>query len=178
MIRILRKGKQERCYVVTHPPAVVARNGLVSQLWLVARLVVSRSSHNTQFQTHPCQGRDLPENRCVVKVCWAGGAEAPEVLTRIGRGLRDNTDAMYLCSFLLIALLPRTLCYFSEENHAEESEVQAPTLVIAIIARNTAHSLPYYLGALERLHYPKERISIWQDFQPHLILQLGLFCLV
>lgn len=39
--------------------------------------------------------------------------------------------------------------------------MQSPTVVIAIIARNAAHSLPYYLGALERLNYPKDRISIW-----------------
>uniref|UniRef100_A0A673MMB0 Probable inactive glycosyltransferase 25 family member 3 n=1 Tax=Sinocyclocheilus rhinocerous TaxID=307959 RepID=A0A673MMB0_9TELE len=52
-------------------------------------------------------------------------------------------------------------CYFSEENYTEESKMQPPTVIIAIIARNAAHSLPYYLGALERLNYPKERISIW-----------------
>lgn len=39
--------------------------------------------------------------------------------------------------------------------------MQPPTVVIAIIARNAAHSLPYYLGALERLNYPKDRISVW-----------------
>lgn len=38
---------------------------------------------------------------------------------------------------------------------------KVPTLVIAILARNTAHSLPEYLGALEGLRYPKERISVW-----------------
>jgi len=52
-------------------------------------------------------------------------------------------------------------CYFSEENYSDESKMQSPTVVIVIIARNAAHSLPYYLGALERLNYPKERISIW-----------------
>uniref|UniRef100_A0ACB8F077 Uncharacterized protein n=1 Tax=Sphaerodactylus townsendi TaxID=933632 RepID=A0ACB8F077_9SAUR len=35
-----------------------------------------------------------------------------------------------------------------------------PTVVVAVLARNAQHSLPYYLGALERLDYPKERISI------------------
>uniref|UniRef100_A0A671WZ53 Cerebral endothelial cell adhesion molecule n=1 Tax=Sparus aurata TaxID=8175 RepID=A0A671WZ53_SPAAU len=52
-------------------------------------------------------------------------------------------------------------CYFSEEKYPEESKMQPPTVVIAIIARNTAHSLPYYLGALERLDYPKDRITVW-----------------
>ncbi|XP_053229568.1 inactive glycosyltransferase 25 family member 3 [Podarcis raffonei] len=36
-----------------------------------------------------------------------------------------------------------------------------PTVVFAILARNSQHSLPHYLGALERMDYPKERISIW-----------------
>lgn len=39
--------------------------------------------------------------------------------------------------------------------------MQPPTVVVAILARNSAHSLPYYLGALERLRYPKDRISVW-----------------
>ncbi|XP_006024361.1 inactive glycosyltransferase 25 family member 3 [Alligator sinensis] len=38
---------------------------------------------------------------------------------------------------------------------------ELPTVVIAILARNSEHSLSHYLGALERLDYPKERISIW-----------------
>ncbi|KAM8933898.1 inactive glycosyltransferase 25 family member 3 [Pelodytes ibericus] len=38
---------------------------------------------------------------------------------------------------------------------------ESPSLVLALIARNAASSLPYSLGALERLHYPKERISVW-----------------
>ncbi|TNN70711.1 Procollagen galactosyltransferase 1 [Liparis tanakae] len=51
--------------------------------------------------------------------------------------------------------------YFSEEMFPEESKMQPPTVVIAILARNSAHSLPYYLGALERLNYPKDRVSVW-----------------
>uniref|UniRef100_G3PZE4 Cerebral endothelial cell adhesion molecule n=1 Tax=Gasterosteus aculeatus aculeatus TaxID=481459 RepID=G3PZE4_GASAC len=51
--------------------------------------------------------------------------------------------------------------YFSEEMYPEESRMQPPTVVVVILARNSAHSLPYYLGALERLNYPKDRISVW-----------------
>lgn len=43
----------------------------------------------------------------------------------------------------------------------EEEEEELPTVVVAILARNAQHSLPHYLGALERLDYPAERISIW-----------------
>ncbi|XP_069465242.1 inactive glycosyltransferase 25 family member 3 [Ambystoma mexicanum] len=49
-------------------------------------------------------------------------------------------------------------------GRAQEQEPpleKLPTLVIAILARNAAHSLPEYLGALERLHYPKDRVSVW-----------------
>uniref|UniRef100_A0A673W3W8 Collagen beta(1-O)galactosyltransferase 2b n=1 Tax=Salmo trutta TaxID=8032 RepID=A0A673W3W8_SALTR len=36
-----------------------------------------------------------------------------------------------------------------------------PKVMIAILARNAAHSLPHYLGCIDRLDYPKERIAIW-----------------
>ncbi|XP_064163078.1 procollagen galactosyltransferase 2 [Anguilla rostrata] len=62
---------------------------------------------------------------------------------------------------LVIGAITRLDGYFSEEKNPGESKMQPPTVVIAIIARNAAHSLPYYLGALERLDYPKDRISIW-----------------
>uniref|UniRef100_A0A3Q2T774 Cerebral endothelial cell adhesion molecule n=1 Tax=Fundulus heteroclitus TaxID=8078 RepID=A0A3Q2T774_FUNHE len=68
---------------------------------------------------------------------------------------------MLLRVLVLAALISRAECYFIEEKFPEESKMQPPTVVIAIIARNTAHSLPYYLGALERLNYPKDRISVW-----------------
>ncbi|XP_029548118.1 procollagen galactosyltransferase 2-like isoform X2 [Salmo trutta] len=68
---------------------------------------------------------------------------------------------MFLWLLVLGAFVSRSECYFSEEKYPEESKMQPPTVVIAIIARNAAHSLPYYLGALERLNYPKARISVW-----------------
>ncbi|XP_058015603.1 inactive glycosyltransferase 25 family member 3 [Ahaetulla prasina] len=40
-------------------------------------------------------------------------------------------------------------------------EEELPTVVVAILARNAQHSLPHYLGALDRLDYPAERIFIW-----------------
>jgi collagen beta-1,O-galactosyltransferase len=36
-----------------------------------------------------------------------------------------------------------------------------PTVFIAILARNKAHTLPYFLATLENLDYPKDRISLW-----------------
>lgn len=42
-----------------------------------------------------------------------------------------------------------------------ETSLLKPKVVIAILARNAEHSLPYFLGCIERLDYPKDRISIW-----------------
>uniref|UniRef100_A0A8B9KRQ1 Collagen beta(1-O)galactosyltransferase 2 n=2 Tax=Astyanax mexicanus TaxID=7994 RepID=A0A8B9KRQ1_ASTMX len=44
---------------------------------------------------------------------------------------------------------------------SDESPLLKPKVLIAIVARNAAHSLPYYLGCIENLQYPKERIAIW-----------------
>uniref|UniRef100_A0AAQ6AHH3 procollagen galactosyltransferase n=1 Tax=Amphiprion ocellaris TaxID=80972 RepID=A0AAQ6AHH3_AMPOC len=42
-----------------------------------------------------------------------------------------------------------------------ESPLLAPRVVIALVCRNSAHSLPLFLGAVERLNYPKDRIALW-----------------
>ncbi|XP_065068695.1 procollagen galactosyltransferase 1-like [Rhopilema esculentum] len=43
-------------------------------------------------------------------------------------------------------------------NNSQPSE--KPTILISIIARNEEKTLPTYLGYIERLNYPKEKISI------------------
>lgn len=42
-----------------------------------------------------------------------------------------------------------------------ESALQRPTVLVALLARNAAHTLPPFLGCLERLDYPKSRMAIW-----------------
>uniref|UniRef100_A0A8C6T084 procollagen galactosyltransferase n=1 Tax=Neogobius melanostomus TaxID=47308 RepID=A0A8C6T084_9GOBI len=42
-----------------------------------------------------------------------------------------------------------------------ESPLLAPRVVIALVCRNSAHSLPLFLGTIERLNYPKDRIALW-----------------
>ncbi|XP_037642447.1 procollagen galactosyltransferase 2 isoform X1 [Sebastes umbrosus] len=42
-----------------------------------------------------------------------------------------------------------------------ETSVLKPTVLITILARNAQHSLPYFLGCIDRLDYPKDRIAIW-----------------
>ncbi|XP_006834889.1 PREDICTED: probable inactive glycosyltransferase 25 family member 3 [Chrysochloris asiatica] len=41
------------------------------------------------------------------------------------------------------------------------AEPPLPAVVLVILARNAEHSLPHYLGALERLDYPRARLALW-----------------
>lgn len=59
-----------------------------------------------------------------------------------------------LLLLLLLLLGPRL-------RAASGSELTLPTVVLAILARNAEHSLPHYLGALERLDYPRARLALW-----------------
>lgn len=42
-----------------------------------------------------------------------------------------------------------------------EQDKLPPAVLIAILARNKAHVLPYFFSYLEDLDYPKERLGIW-----------------
>ncbi|XP_064416916.1 procollagen galactosyltransferase 1 [Latimeria chalumnae] len=68
-----------------------------------------------------------------------------------------------LFSLLLLLLpLPRPAAgYFPEERWTPESRLLAPRVLLALISRNSAHSLPYFLGCVDRLNYPKERMAVW-----------------
>ncbi|XP_063056303.1 procollagen galactosyltransferase 2 [Engraulis encrasicolus] len=67
--------------------------------------------------------------------------------------------------FMLVAAVPPAcrseLVTLVEEPVRAESPLLKPKVMIAILARNAAHSLPYYLGCIDRLEYPKDRIAIW-----------------
>ena len=51
--------------------------------------------------------------------------------------------------------------YFAEERWSPESALLAPRVLVALICRNSEHSLPHFLGTIERLNYPKERMALW-----------------
>lgn len=48
-----------------------------------------------------------------------------------------------------------------DEANDGTQEVKSNTVVIAILVRNKAHILPYFLTCLERLDYPKDRLLLW-----------------
>lgn len=62
---------------------------------------------------------------------------------------------------LLPLLLGGADGYFPEERWSPESPLQAPRVLIALLARNAAPALPATLGALERLRHPRERTALW-----------------
>nr|XP_033773160.1 procollagen galactosyltransferase 2 [Geotrypetes seraphini] len=47
------------------------------------------------------------------------------------------------------------------QTAAPEPPFQKPTVLLALLARNAAHTLPYFLHCLDQLHYPKSRLAIW-----------------
>ncbi|XP_015272001.1 PREDICTED: procollagen galactosyltransferase 1 isoform X1 [Gekko japonicus] len=51
--------------------------------------------------------------------------------------------------------------YFPEERWVPESPLRPPRVLLALLARNAAHSLPAALGCIERLRHPKDRIALW-----------------
>ncbi|OXA37182.1 Glycosyltransferase 25 family member [Folsomia candida] len=46
-----------------------------------------------------------------------------------------------------------------KDDDADRSTL--PTILIACLVRNKAHTLPYFLTTLENLDYPQDRIAIW-----------------
>ncbi|KAJ8345323.1 hypothetical protein SKAU_G00295160 [Synaphobranchus kaupii] len=67
-----------------------------------------------------------------------------------------------LLSALLLLLYPGpTQGYFPEERWSPESPLLAPRVLIALVCRNSEHSLPHFLGSIDRLNYPKDRIALW-----------------
>uniref|UniRef100_W5MW55 Collagen beta(1-O)galactosyltransferase 2a n=1 Tax=Lepisosteus oculatus TaxID=7918 RepID=W5MW55_LEPOC len=82
------------------------------------------------------------------------------------RGIMPRVRLLSLAVFaaLLAALLSGAgseLMTLVQGAARPESALLKPKVLIAILARNAAHSLPFHLGCIERLDYPKERIAIW-----------------
>ncbi|KAG9343139.1 hypothetical protein JZ751_014111 [Albula glossodonta] len=69
-----------------------------------------------------------------------------------------------LLCVLFVAVFSRSradLITLVQEPVRPESPMLKPKVLITILARNAAHSLPYFLGCIDRLDYPKDRIAIW-----------------
>ncbi|BES98199.1 glycosyltransferase 25 family [Nesidiocoris tenuis] len=53
-------------------------------------------------------------------------------------------------------------CHLNSAISSDASDQKkSETVLISILVRNKAHTLPYFLTYLEKLDYPKDRISLW-----------------
>uniref|UniRef100_A0A8C2CCT8 Collagen beta(1-O)galactosyltransferase 2 n=1 Tax=Cyprinus carpio TaxID=7962 RepID=A0A8C2CCT8_CYPCA len=66
-----------------------------------------------------------------------------------------------ICALMAHNCRGELVAHVQDLNPVPESSLLKPKVMIAILARNSAHSLPYYLGCIDRLDYPKDRIAIW-----------------
>ena len=72
---------------------------------------------------------------------------------------------LLICTILLTLRLVCSLDEASEASRARREEggnsQQDPLVMVGVLARNTAHTLPNFLGYLENMDYPKHRMKIW-----------------
>ena len=68
--------------------------------------------------------------------------------------------ALAVCIALLVTAIPSVYMLDNGDSSLEAAE-DLPSVFLAILARNSAHMLPNFLGYLENLDYPKDRISLW-----------------
>ena len=57
--------------------------------------------------------------------------------------------------------LPQEGCFEDNTDWSTVSPRKWPTVMLAVIARNAEHFLHNYLGYIESLDYPKERMAVW-----------------
>jgi collagen beta-1,O-galactosyltransferase len=67
--------------------------------------------------------------------------------------------AMHL--FFVLAIFSSIQFITVNGEEEDDHDYLQPTITIAILVRNKAHSLPWFFGHLENLNYPKNRLSLW-----------------
>ena len=56
---------------------------------------------------------------------------------------------------------PRSKCGGDAVDWSRDRLRKWPTVLLAILARDAEHYLHNYLGYIENMDYPKDRISVW-----------------
>ncbi|XP_053325652.1 procollagen galactosyltransferase 2 [Spea bombifrons] len=75
--------------------------------------------------------------------------------------VRTGCTLLFLLHFYFSLVCVKGEEFNVEEDILHETPLQKPTILIAILARNSAHTLPYFLDCIDKLDYPKSRIAIW-----------------
>lgn len=103
------------------------------------------------------------------KVCavWSPDLEPVESQTTRPHGQSLCATMKQLIFVVLLSSLG-LLLFSLKVLTAAEAEAEgvidlfwSPTVVVAVLVRNKAHTLPWFLGQLELLDYPKDRITLW-----------------
>ena len=68
--------------------------------------------------------------------------------------------SLLFCS-LILAAVPTSNAVNDLHDVESQNDLIAPTVMITLLVRNKEHTLPWFLGSIERLRYPKQRISLW-----------------
>ncbi|XP_050432465.1 glycosyltransferase 25 family member [Adelges cooleyi] len=68
---------------------------------------------------------------------------------------------MKIMSIWIICILLVLIRFSTAIINTEAGVQKLPTVFVAILVRNKAHTLPYFLSAFESLDYPKDRIHLW-----------------
>jgi len=66
--------------------------------------------------------------------------------------------------FMTVCLQGLFECSASDDDNARVAHRQwmrEPTVMVAVLVRNKAHTLPWFLYYLQNLDYPKQRIRLW-----------------
>lgn len=74
--------------------------------------------------------------------------------------MRQNIFKLKFCTLILLFCV--CLQYHQSKCVSNtEKDTLMPSVFFAILVRNKEHALPYFFGYLERLDYPRDRISLW-----------------
>lgn len=60
------------------------------------------------------------------------------------------------CREFLVAL-----CVYFFANFTQATFRDDPNVLVTLLVRNKAHTLPYFLKLFEELDYPKNRLTLW-----------------
>ena len=74
-----------------------------------------------------------------------------------------DTPMMWLL-FVVVCLQGFFGCSASEDDNlrvAQRQWMREPTVMVAVLVRNKAHTLPWFLHYLQNLDYPKQRVRLW-----------------
>lgn len=89
--------------------------------------------------------------------CWNNPSKMAEL------SCKRLYPLLLVCGFLLLSRFARLSAVEESEGGATSPDggEGRPLVFLGVLARNQEHTLPNYLGYIERLDYPKDRISVW-----------------